>query len=351
VNKRWLVILVVVLLLAAVFYFRPAASQQRRVRGFDKAVHRLLKGYEISGKESIVFKEYLVQKPLDIEGLKKELEELARRRRLDILKYETSYQAGEYSCIFEIGTKEKVFYILKIKGTKPAAKVYPEAKRPLAEVAIVIDDWGYNMNNIKLLESIQIPLTISILPSLPHSTDIARSQHYYKNREIILHMPLEPEDETVRLEENTILTSMDKKEVLSLLSISLKTVPYAKGLSSHMGSKATQDRKLMGYIMEELKRKDLYFLDSLATPDSVCKDEAKRLRLRFLQRNIFLDNKNDKAYISSQIDKLVRLAREKGSAVGIGHDRRLTLEAIKERSSQLEYDDIKFVFASQLAKN
>jgi polysaccharide deacetylase 2 family uncharacterized protein YibQ len=206
------------------------------------------------------------------------------------------------------------------------------------------------MNNIRLLDSISIPLTISILPGLRYSRQIAQRMRADRKREPILHMPMEPEGKKVRLERTTILSSMNDKEISILLNSALDSVPYAKGASSHMGSKATQDKKLIGIVMGKLKEKGLYFLDSVATPKSICKQEAKRFGVKFIRRDIFLDNIADKDYISSQIDKLIKRARQKGAAVGIGHDRPLTLQAIKEVSEKEQYDDSEYVFASELAK-
>jgi polysaccharide deacetylase 2 family uncharacterized protein YibQ len=127
-------------------------------------------------------------------------------------------------------------------------------------------------------------------------------------------------------------------------------VPYAKGISNHMGSKATKNRKLMKSIMEELKRRRLYFLDSVASSKTVCADEAKKAGVKCIGRDVFLDNILTKKDISAQIDLLIETARENGSAVGIGHDRPLTLNVIKERLDNLKDNDIKFVLVSELLK-
>lgn len=349
-KRYWIIIIVAALLLGAAFYLAIISNYKMKAEQLDIEISHLLKRYSISKSDTIIVKEYVLERPLDIESFRNRLKRLIKRSGLKLLRYETKYERGKSSFIFEIGAENRTFYILKLIGIKPLRRVSIVPKRPPAKVAIVIDDWGYNMNNIELLDSIDIPLTISILPDLSNSTRIAKAQHANKNREIILHMPMEPEDGRVRLEENTLLTSMDKDEILSLLRISLKTVPYAKGLSNHMGSKATQDEELVRTIMKELKRKRFYFLDTLATPKTICQQEARGLELKFAKRDIFLDNVSDERYISSQMDKLIRLARRRGSAVGIGHDRALTLQVIKERIKKLNGYDIEFVFASELAK-
>lgn len=219
-----------------------------------------------------------------------------------------------------------------------------------SRVAIVIDDWGYNMDNVKLLNSIDIPLTLAVLPNLAFSGRIDSIESRRADREVILHMPMEPENASLRLEKDTILTSMEDKRIGGIISAALKTVPSARGVSSHMGSKATQDKRVIDAVMKQLKSEGLFFLDSVASPDTVCRQSAADYGVAFAERDVFLDNVADKEYISLQIDELIETARKKGSAVGIGHDKALTLKAIKEKSLKLKDSDIEFVPVSELVE-
>ncbi len=224
-------------------------------------------------------------------------------------------------------------------------------KKISVKVAIVIDDWGYNLNNIGLLNSIEAPLTLAILPNLAFSGEIASMEYQRANRELILHMPMEPENDSLRLEEDTILCSMDKDKVASLVASALSSVPSVKGVSNHMGSKVTRDRDTVGAVMNYLQSRDMFFLDSVAVSDSICEQVAKDKSLAFAKRDVFLDNIADREYISTQFDQLIATALEKGSAVGIGHDKSLTLETIKEKILQLKDSDIEFVLISELVSN
>src|SRR4030042_1073236 len=55
------------------------------------------------------------------------------------------------------------------------------------KIAIVIDDWGYNLHNLETLKTIRFPITASILPNLSYSKFLAR-ELYRHNIEIILHL-------------------------------------------------------------------------------------------------------------------------------------------------------------------
>ena len=74
------------------------------------------------------------------------------------------------------------------------------------------------------------------------------------------------------------------------------------------------------------------------------------MHVGFVKRDIFLDNKEEAEYIKGQIYKLKRNAQMYGHAVGIGHDRKITLEVLKETMTELEREGYKLVFVSELVK-
>jgi polysaccharide deacetylase 2 family uncharacterized protein YibQ len=234
------------------------------------------------------------------------------------------------------------------KPTAAATVKKPEKKPPVFQgnIAIVLDDWGYNLNNVPLAEEIKYPITASILPYLPYSKVVAEELHA-GGVELILHLPLEP-FEKFRLEQNTIMTAMNEAEILGILRKDLEDIPFVKGVSNHMGSKATTDERTMGVIYKELKKRSLYFLDSFVSSDSVGEGLAERMNILFAKRDIFLDNKSDPEYIKTQLYKLKAKAKMYGEAIGIGHDRKTTLQVLKEMMPVLESEGYKFVYVSQL---
>jgi len=220
-----------------------------------------------------------------------------------------------------------------------------------AKVAIVIDDWGYNLRYLNLLKQIDVPITISILPNLRYSSKIAE-QVRLQGKEVILHLPLEPQRKgrEIRLEEHTIISEMSRDEIIKNLKLALASVPFARGVSNHMGSRATSNIQLMSTIFSELRKKGMFFLDNLVTDKSVCAELAKKSKIKFTQRDFFLDNSDNYEYIKEQIKKLTEFAHELGYAVGIGHARLTTLKALKDTIPSIQAEGIKFVFVSDLAK-
>ncbi len=247
------------------------------------------------------------------------------------------------------------------KKQKPAAMIKPAgvkqvpARTPVqgagAKIAIIIDDWGYNESHCQYLSQIQGPVTVSILPNLAHSVDVAECA-YQNKKEVMLHLPLEPHHNLEKYPEGYIIrTSMSRAKVRELLKQALKGVPHAVGINNHMGSKATEDRRLMSIIFEELKKNNLFFVDSFVTNASVCAKLAKEMKIPFTQRDIFLDNRNDRPSIEKQFAQLARVAQARGYAVGIGHDRTLTLQIIKEQTETLRQDGFEIVTINRLINN
>jgi polysaccharide deacetylase 2 family uncharacterized protein YibQ len=229
----------------------------------------------------------------------------------------------------------------------PKPPIRPKVVTIKGRIAIVLDDWGYNLNNLPILEQIKYPLTISVLPNLDYSRTISeglKRQGY----EIILHLPMEPHEKH-RLEKNTIMTSMDEGGIKEIVALDLNSVLGASGVSNHMGSMATEDSRTMEIIFKELRQRGLYFLDSFVSSRSVCADLAGKAHVRLAKRDVFLDNYQERTYIRNQVYKLKSRAKIFGQAIGIGHDHKITLEVLKEVMPELEKDGYKFVYVSELA--
>lgn len=214
------------------------------------------------------------------------------------------------------------------------------------KIAIVIDDWGYNLNNLAALKQIKSPLTLAVLPNLAYSQTVAREAGRM-GFEIILHLPMEPH-ENFHLEKNTIMTAMDDATIKGIISDDLRNIPYLKGVSNHMGSKATEDLRVMKILFQELKKRNLFFLDSLVSAKSICSNLARDMKIRFSKREVFLDNIERAEYIKGQILKLKQKAKNLGRAIGIGHDREITIQVLKEVLPELEKEGYKLVFLSEL---
>lgn len=228
----------------------------------------------------------------------------------------------------------------------PAKKTEPVKK---AKVAIVMDDFGYNTTYLNDVYDIGLPITISILPNLPYSDLVAESadEHGY---EAILHMPMESDVEGAPEESDTVRASMSEQEIGRLVADQLATVPGVRGVSNHMGSLSTENRAFMSIIMKELKKRNLYFLDSLTAKSSVCKEVAAERGVKYARRDFsFIDNSSLEASIEKELTKMKESALKKGSVIALCHYRKNTIKVLKRMMPEMSGAGIDFVYASELA--
>jgi polysaccharide deacetylase 2 family uncharacterized protein YibQ len=234
-----------------------------------------------------------------------------------------------------------------IPPDKKSIKVPPPDKKQLPQVAIIIDDLGYDHKLAEKLCELNAVFTFSILPYSPFQDSIANLSRA-RGLEVMLHLPMEPiEYPAVNPGPGTLLTSMTPDQLIHQLKEDLKAVPYIKGVNNHMGSKMTAESSQMYQIFSVLKERNLYFIDSRTTSQTLCKSSARLFQIPFAQRDVFLDHLQDAEFIHRQIKELVRVARRNGYAVGIGHPHLITYNILRELLPGLQ-KEVKLVPASAI---
>ena len=204
----------------------------------------------------------------------------------------------------------------------------PGVKPPRA--AIIIDDIGYDLSAADKLLALDVPMTFAVLSRSPFWHPIVNKARQ-KGIEIMLHLPMEPvEYPDVDPGPGALLASMSPDELVLRLNEHLDAIPFIKGVNNHMGSRLTTASPQILQIFTILKKRDLFFIDSLTHPKSVCRPSAKLFRIPFAQRDVFLDNIQEPAAIRTQIEELIRIAQNQGQAVGIGHPYKSTCQALYE---------------------
>jgi polysaccharide deacetylase 2 family uncharacterized protein YibQ len=200
----------------------------------------------------------------------------------------------------------------------------------LSQIAIVIDDLGWDWQAAQVLLAMEALLSFAILPNTPYKDFIAREARR-RVRDILLHLPMEPYSYShVNPGRPVLLSTMDTREFTAQVENALATVPLAVGVSNHMGSRLTEERAALQMVMQLLKQHNLFFLDSRTSPKSLAYQIDRELEVRTAQRHIFLDNETDPLKIATQLHCLAELAREYGSAIGIGHPYPETVQSLRD---------------------
>jgi hypothetical protein len=220
-------------------------------------------------------------------------------------------------------------------------------KEAIPRIAVIIDDIGYDKKTALALCDLNPNITFSVLPFAPFGRYIS-DRLRAKGAQLMLHLPMEPVDYPhVNPGPGAILSEMSADVLLDQLKKNIADIPYIVGVNNHMGSELTTHADQMNQIFTILKKKDLFFVDSRTAAQSQCRASARLLKIRFAQRDVFLDNVQDIKYITGQFRELIQLAEKHGSAIGIGHPYKATLKTLAKELPKLK-DRVKIVRTSSL---
>lgn len=217
-----------------------------------------------------------------------------------------------------------------------------------ARIAIILDDIGYNRHNGERALRLPVAVTLAVIPFTPHSRTLARQGHA-QGRDILLHLPMASADPDRRLDTGGITARQNEHEVRRRVQAAIAAVPHAVGLNNHMGSQITADPSIMGWIMDEVRRTPLFFIDSMTHVDSVARSTAQDYRIPALRRDVFLDNSTDTTSIDRAFQRLLEKARQQGYAVAIGHPHPATLAYLEQTLPKLRDLNVELVAVSELA--
>lgn len=205
-----------------------------------------------------------------------------------------------------------------IQEARPKFNI-PPAKNA-AKLAFVIDDGGMSVANVKKYTALPFPITVAVLPGLPHTAECAalvRSD----GKELMLHQPMQAKNLGINPGPGAITPDMDSWAIQQVIEKNLGELgPGVKGFNNHEGSLITEDKLKMTFIIDLAMQKGLYFLDSRTTRQTQARQAALELDTHIIERNApFLDNAVNREEMLAEIYKGLEVANRAGFAVIIGH--------------------------------
>lgn len=228
----------------------------------------------------------------------------------------------------------------------------PEAERTIidvepgsARIALVIDDLGRSATDVERLRGLGIPWTGAVLPFETQTERVAAALRE-SGVEFLCHLPMQPA--SANPGPGALRLDMTEVELASATRAALAAVPGAAGVNNHMGSVLSADRQAMRTILRELASRDLYFLDSRTSADSVGYRLALELGLPAVERQVFLDVEANEKAVTAQFHHLLEVARERGAALAIGHPHPYTFAVLERLVPAARAAGYEFVPASYL---
>ena len=228
-----------------------------------------------------------------------------------------------------------------------AVSVPPPNGKPM--IALVIDDVGINQRRSGRTIALPGPLTLSFIPygyNLRELTGKARENGH----ELLVHLPMEPLNPKVDPGPNALLTNLKPVELQRRLDWALEQFDGYVGINNHMGSKFTVWPEGMRLVMQEVHARGLLFLDSWTNNGSLGYGLSRQHGVPGAVRDVFIDHDIEEKAITRRLQRLERLARRRGFAVGIAHPYDMTLDILSGWIVEARKRGIRFVPISAIVR-
>ena len=220
--------------------------------------------------------------------------------------------------------------------SKSPRKALPAGSR--AKLAIIIDDVGTGEQAQKLI-ALPVRVTPSIFPPEYQRKD-TRSlacgfEHY------AIHLPMEAS--SAKNNSATLRASDSYEKLRGVIAKLRADFPNAKFINNHTGSKFTADERAMQNLLRAMNEHGFLFIDSRTSPATKAKAAMKGLGMRYVHRDVFLDNQNSVAAVRKKLREAVTLAKKQGYAIAIGHPKSSTLRALANSADILGEVDLVYL--------
>jgi len=311
--------------------------------GLDSSSIKENKEQENNGRTEIHM--VLDHKDADISSLKSSITD--KLEELGVKTFEGENIVAENDSLsLVIEFQEKSLPVVKEKPKMPA--VTGDFKG--VKAAFVIDDCGYSIPLAEKLSAVKYPLAMAIIPYTPHSKETAEIVRNH-GKAVFLHQPMQPKAyPSVDPGKGAVLLNMPESLVSLWLSNNVEDLGgKIDGFNNHMGSALTESKVKMDQVFAVMKKYTDFFVDSYTSPASVAFDECRSNGMMCAQNRKFIDNEADPAYIRSKILEGLKVGKEKGQIIMIGHLRDATVDVLVDFLPQIAEMGVDIVPVKELA--
>ena len=211
------------------------------------------------------------------------------------------------------------------------------------KLAIIIDDVSSSKQKSKILD-IGYKITMAFLPPTKyHKNSAAIAQDLPVH---MIHFPMQATKAFKSKEVHTLTTNYSYEQIEKRVKQLRKWYPNARYTNNHTGSVFTENEEGMDNLFRALKKYNFRFVDSRTTAKSVVEKYSLKYGMPYIVRNTFLDNNKNFKYIQNQLKKAIKLAKERGSAIAIGHPHSMTIRVLKQ--SKHLFEGIELIYINEL---
>jgi len=227
---------------------------------------------------------------------------------------------------------------------QPGEGEYPPAEG--ARISLLIDDLGRSVGDVDTLQRLGVPISYAVLPFESRTPEVVEALRE-REAEILCHLPMAARN-GANPGPGALSREMAADELTIGTQVALERTPGAVGVNNHMGSDLSSDPAAMRTILEVLAENGLFYVDSRTSADSVGYQMALEVGVPAAERQVFLDSVHETETVMEQFRRLLEVARERGSAIAIGHPSSVTLGVLEQEIPRALAAGYEFVPVSYL---
>lgn len=222
---------------------------------------------------------------------------------------------------------------------------------PGAQIAFIVSD--LDRSPVKLYRAfMKSPLVFSVAlrPDKGEAARVAkevREEHH----EVLLHLPMEPKGYP-RLDpgKDAILLDLSRIEIEDRITRCLSAIGPVQAVVSRLGSAALNDPDVMRAVLDELKRRDLPFINSYLTGPTMVEEIGEETGARTLLAGGSIDDdKGTAASVRARVRELTSEAIQRGTLVVMVRPSTLVLDILESELPKMKAQGLELVPISRVA--
>ena len=225
--------------------------------------------------------------------------------------------------------------IEKISKKEEETPRVTKSKDEKTKLVIIIDDIT-TKEQVAKASNLPIEVTLAFIPPKLEGEKSLLGNNF---RSPMIHLPLEATSKTHNTKE-TLMVGDSYEKIEQRIETIRNSYPTIRYLNNHTGSRFTQDSESMDRLIRALKKHNFIFVDSRTSGATVAKSITQKYGMRYIGRNVFLDNDPTQGAILAQLKEAIALARKNGSAIAIGHPHSATFSVLKNNQHLFENIDV-----------
>ena len=185
----------------------------------------------------------------------------------------------------------------------------------------------------------------------PYGADLSRwvARARDAGHEILLQLPMEPFD----YPDNdpgpqTLLSSLPSEQNINRLYWFLSRFQGYIGVTNFMGARFSANETALAPVLGDLAKRGLLYLDDGSSPRSLAQKVAVNVKIPFLKADLVVDSTPNWSEIDAALERLEKLAAERGFAVGTASALPVSLERIARWAKAAEARGVRIVPLSAL---